>query len=278
MGRNDEFFHGVHVSETEKRLFQTREKVRKSTALHPGDMDADDVDYEMQFPKNPEELVISGMNQSGLERFVERYGRGYRRLNLNFCQHISDLSPLEELKELEMLTIDWNIRAQRLWDMSKNPALWSFYLVSAKKISYEMEGLQTAKGLRKLKLLGPSNDGTYPMRTLDCLSGLPALEKLELSYFKPEDRSIAFLDTLPSLREFNFEAGLFTTEVIAQIVAKYPELHGEYLCACNDSLWGMRVSGYKKPTLSLPKDQKRLDKYCAEFQALVEKYKAELKK
>ena len=85
MERNEEYFHGVHVSETEKRLFQTREKVRKSTALHPGDMDADDVDYEMQFPKDPEELVNTGLNQSGLERFVERYGRGYRRLNLHFC-------------------------------------------------------------------------------------------------------------------------------------------------------------------------------------------------
>ena len=77
------------------------------------------------------------------------------------------------------------------------------------------------------------------------------------------------------LEEFNFDAGMFTTEEIAKIVATYPRLHGEFLCAYAKDLWGIRVSGYRKPTLNLPKDQKRLDKYNAEFQALVEKYMTE---
>ena len=37
----------------------------------------------------------------------------------------------------------------------------------------------------------------------------------------------------------------------------------------------VRVCGYRKPGLDLPKGQKRLDKYIAEFNTLVEKYKTE---
>lgn len=38
----------------------------------------------------------------------------------------------------------------------------------------------------------------------------------------------------------------------------------------------VRVCGYRKPGLDLPKDQARLDKYVREFETLVAKYKAEL--
>ena len=39
----------------------------------------------------------------------------------------------------------------------------------------------------------------------------------------------------------------------------------------------IRVCGYRKPGLDLPKDQAKLDKYIKAFNTLVEKYKAELK-
>ena len=38
----------------------------------------------------------------------------------------------------------------------------------------------------------------------------------------------------------------------------------------------IRVCGYRKPGLDLPKDQARLEKYIKEFDALVAKYKEEL--
>ena len=39
----------------------------------------------------------------------------------------------------------------------------------------------------------------------------------------------------------------------------------------------VRICGYRKPGLDLPKGQARLEKYIKEFDDLVEKYKAELK-
>lgn len=276
MGRNDDFYYGPHASDTGRILFQTREKVRKSTALNPGDMDAADVDYEMQFGKNSEELEIVGMNQSGLERFVEKYGHTYRRLQFFHCPYISDFSPLEDLKNLEMVGINWNTRADRLWDMSKNPVLWSFLCTDSKKLAYAPEGFQKAKQLRNIKICGPQIDGTYPLRNFECFAGIPSLEILSLHFLKPEDRSTSFLEKLPTLRQFNFDAGMFTTEEIARMAARYPLLTGKHLCAYAKHFSGIRVSGYRKPTLYLPKDQKRLEKYDAEFKALVEKYKAEL--
>ena len=86
------------------------------------------------------------------------------------------------------------------------------------------------------------------------------------------------LDTLPALERFDFDAGMLTTEEIAWIVAKYPHLSGRALCAYNTVdavLNDVRVCGFRKPGLDLPKDQKRLDRYVAQFNALVEKYRSE---
>jgi hypothetical protein len=62
--------------------------------------------------------------------------------------------------------------------------------------------------------------------------------------------------------------------------AKYPRLEGNALCAYNTEdaiLNDVRVCGYRKPGLDLPRDRARLDKYIREFDALVEKCKADLK-
>lgn len=62
------------------------------------------------------------------------------------------------------------------------------------------------------------------------------------------------LNTLPNLEEFHFEPGMLTTEEIAQIVAKYPNLCGDSLRAYDDEyidIGEMRVCGFRKPqTLS----------------------------
>ena len=90
----------------------------------------------------------------------------------------------------------------------------------------------------------------------------------------------AVLSTLPNLEEFHFDPGMFTTEEIAWMVAKYPQLSGRCLKACSYEnydapLNDVRVCGFRKPSLDLPQHQKRLEKYIAEFDALVEKYRNE---
>ena len=59
---------------------------------------------------------------------------------------------------------------------------------------------------------------------------------------------------------------------------KITAYYGKSLCAYNKAdavLNDVRVCGYRKPGLDLPSGQKRLVKYVAEFNFLVEKYKTE---
>ena len=269
----------IHADDTDKRLYVSRKKPNPSGALSPCNMSPDDVDYEMSQGKNKKVLEICGMEQKSFEYFVEKYGETYEFLSFFKCQLISDFSPLEKLKKLEGVNIYWNIRANTLWDMSQNPKLTYLCLNSTKKITYNPIALHTSKNLKQVVFIGDM-DTPYPMHSLEWMRGMSSLEKVNLHLIKLEDRSTDILEAMPSLKRFDFPAGMFTTEEIAYMCAKYPHISGRSLRAYNTEdamLNDVRVCGYRKPGLDLPKGQARLDKYIKEFDALVEKYKAELK-
>lgn len=275
MARSGEFF--IHVSDTPKRLFISRPDSIKGDALSPCCMTPDDVDYEMSTGKNPEILEISGMNQQSLEYFVQHYGKTYRYLSFFTCQLIQDFSPLEDLVNLEEVSMYWNIRADKLWNFEKNISLKAISISDAKKLTLNPELLKTSKVLETVCFSG-SIFNNYPMESLECFSGMPSLKHLWLNNIRLNDKDLSALSSLPSLERFDFDAGMLTTEEIAWIVAKYPDLSGKCLCAYNkeDALLNdVRVCGFRKPGLDLPQHQKRLDKYIAQFDALVEKYRNE---
>lgn len=275
MAPNEEFF--IHVSQTEKRLFISRRESIRSDALSPCCMTPDDVDYEMATGKDPEILEICGMNQESLEYFVQHYAKTYRYLSFFKCQLIRDFSPLEDLTKLEEVSIYWNIRSDRLWDFSKNDALRAIHVSDAKRMTLKPDLLKTSKTLEEVIFSG-SIFNNYPMESLECFADMPWLRHLWLQNIRLQDHSLDPLKRMPKLEQFDFDAGMLTTEEIAWIVAKYPELSGKCLCAYNKEdafLNDVRVCGFRKPGLDLPEHQKRLDKYVAQFNALVEKYRAQ---
>jgi len=243
-------------------------------------MTPDDVDYEMSFGKNTEMLEICGMNQESFEYFVKNYGSTYRYLSFFKCQLISDFSPLENLSNLEHVNIYWNIRANNLWNFEKNKALHTISISDAKKMTLNPDLLKTSNNLENVFFSG-SIFTNYPMESLDCFSGMPKLKHLWLNNIRLNIKNFDTLDNLPSLERFDFDAGMYTTEEIAWLVAKYPNLSGKCLCAYNkeDALLNdVRVCGFRKPGLDLPKQQKTLDKYIKKFEDLVQQYKNELNK
>lgn len=266
-----------HVREREKFLSITREKVRKSDALSPGDMNADDVEYEMQFPKNREMITICGADQSGLEHFCRKYGQTYRAIRLEKCQYVHDLSPLGALPSLEYVDVRWNIRSDRLWAMRGNTSLRAIELHDCRKITQNLGLLTTATSLTDVIVCG-SIFRKYPMPSLDVFAQIPRLQYLRLFNVKPERKEAPFL-AMPGFERFDFDSSMYTTEEIARMVAMYPHVCGTYFGAYGPAYFGsknyMRVSGFRKPELRLPEDQKRLDKYVAAFDALVEKYRGE---
>ena len=273
--KNDWF---IHTNDTDKHLFVSRPKPNPSGAFSPCNMSPDDVDYEMSFGKSKKILEICGMEQKSFEYFVEKYGAEYEYLSFFKCQLISDFSPLEDLGHLKGVSIYWNIRNSTLWDMSKNPELEYLWLDSTKKIAYDPLALQRAKSLKGIFFRGDM-DTPYPMKSLEWMRGMESLEEVILYNIKLEDRNTDVLESVPTLTRFDFPAGMFTTEEIAYMCAKYPHIKGSSLAAYNTEdaiLNDVRVCGYRKPGLDLPKGQARLDKYVKEFNALVEKYKAEL--
>lgn len=275
MARTDEFF--IHVSDTPKRLFISRPASIKGDAFSPCCMTPDDVDYEMAQGKHPEILEICGMNQESLEYFVQHYGKTYRYLSFFKCQLIRDFSPLEDLSNLEEVSLYWNIRSDRLWDMSKNTSLNTISISDAKRMTLKPELLKTSPTLERVFLCG-STFNNFNVESLDCFAGMPSLRQLALYCIRLQDKRMDALNTLPKLERFDFDAGMLTTEEIAWIVAKYPHLAGRSLCAYNKEdaiLNDVRVCGFRKPGLDLPQHQKRLDKYVAQFNALVEQYRNE---
>lgn len=270
----NEFF--IHVDDTPKRLFVSRPKVNKSGAFQPCDMSPDDVDFEMSTGKNPEILEIHGMNQESFEHFVTHYGQTYRYLHFFHCQLIKDFSPLEDLKKLERVWIDWNIRADKLWDMSRNESLNHIRIIGCKKMTLNLELLSTSDTLEEVGVCG-SIFNDFPIESMDIFGRLPKLRALDLYGIRPKDKRLDFLRSAANLEEFNFDAGMLTTEDIAWIVAKYPHLTGTCLGPYEGSLNSaeVRVCGYRKPSLYLPEQANRLEKYIANFNALVEKFRNE---
>ena len=118
-------------------------------------------------------------------------------------------------------------------------------------------------------------DSPYPIRSFSYLTNMPQLRRIDLLDIKSEDHDMSFLGNLPRLKEFHFDAGMLTTEEIAYICAKHPQLKGRSLGAFTTyfTLNDVRICGYRKPSLDLPEQQSRLDQYVAEFNALVKKYR-----
>ncbi len=163
--------------------------------------------------------------------------------------------------------------------MSENPKLEYLWIDTAKKITYNPLDLQTVKNLKEIFNRGDMYTH-YPMKSLEWMNGMDSLEKVYLRNIKLENKDTNILEKVPSLSRFDFPAGMFTTEEIAFMCAKYPHIEGDSLGAYNTQdaiLNDVRVCGYRKPGLDLPKDRSRLDKYIKDFDALVAKYKDELK-
>lgn len=271
----------IHTSDHEKRLFNTRYIRKPNDPLSLTNLRPEDVDYEMQQGKNKEMIEICGITQEGFEHFCKEYGRTYRYISLFKCQHLSDLSPLGELPNLECVSIYWNIRSDKLWDMSRNVSLKAINISDCKKMTYDPQLLETAPALEDVAFVGQAF-GTYPMKSLKVFANIRNLRNVSLYRIRPEDKTAYFLDTAPDLETYEFDPGMYTTEEIAQMVAKRPDVGGRFFRAYGPAHLGskrfMRVSGYRKPELELPRQQKALDKHVAYFNALVEQYRQEEQK
>lgn len=261
------------IREAEKQMFDSR-RCNGECVLTP-----EVIDYEMQFFHSSTELQMHKLTQEGLEHFVLNYGSTYQILYLDYCSHIKDFSPLAQLPNLVAIRIEWCKGLDRLWDMSSNSSLKVLSIHDAKSIVANPMQIQTSATLEEVRLWGGGFDNKHILDSLSCFYGMKSLKRIDLNEINLKTRNLDVLSSLPKLEEFHFDAGMLTTEEIAWICARYPHIYGDCLGVYTthevSCLHDIRICGNRKPGLDLPKDQKRLDKYTAEFNALVEKYRNE---
>lgn len=249
------------------------EKQHLYVSADNADWSPTEIDFAFSLDKDKTRLEIGHFTQEALEYFVIKYGQNYEHLFFNNASQIKDFSPLGDLTNLKSVSLNW-CRAEKLWDMSGNTKLKNIWISTAKKITRDLVNINSCKSLENLMIHGDM-DSPYPIRSFSCFCNMPHLRRIDILDIKCEDHDMSFLDTLPCLEEFHFDAGMLNTEEIAQICARYPHLKGRSLGAYTTyhTLNDVRVCGYRKPGLDLPEQQARFDKYVAEFNALVEKYK-----
>lgn len=68
-------------------------------------------------------LRVSGLDQKTFEALLRRHGARFSAIQFWKCPRIADLSPLEDLPNLRLVSFYWNQRATRLWDLKRTPIL-----------------------------------------------------------------------------------------------------------------------------------------------------------
>ena len=275
-----QFRHEWFITTTDRdKWLESSKPITLDGPLSPCDMTPDDVDDQMKKGLNRHILSICGMNQDSFEHFANKYGETYQYLYFFKSQMISDFSPLSRMPHLQGVRIYWNIKADKLWDMSNNHELVYLDIMECKKIVHEPELLKSSSTLKHVILHGDVWN-KYHLKSLECFEEMQSLEYLKLKNIILDEYDPDIISKIPRLKRFDFDPGMLTTEQIAYLYARYPELTGKCLCAYNKedaTVLGVRVCGKRKPSLEIPKNQKLLDKYVSEFNQLVETYRKAMK-
>lgn len=104
-------------------------------------------------------------------------------------------------------------------------------------------------------------------------------EVIDFSGKKIRDMDISFIPEMKELEVFNFPSNHFTTEQVAWLVAKCPELKGKSLKPYKDFvLWNkdthksdipaVIIVGKRKTTLTIEGNEKKIAGYVAKFEKL----------
>jgi hypothetical protein len=226
-------------------------------------------------------LRISGLDQATFENLVARYGTQFSAIEFWKCPRIADLSPLEDLPDLQLVALYWNQRATRLWNLSRNPRLTGLCFEDCTRL-HDLRDLQAGIALDELEF-GDAVWSTSIFASLDPLAGLSGLRSLNFNAKRIDDGRIDPLGELTRLQVLRFPPRQFTTRQVAWLRARLPasvesaslgpvvqferpfELEGK----SKDVL----LVGKRKPFLSSVTDEVRIRKHVDEFWQMVDDFR-----
>lgn len=228
-------------------------------------------------------LRVSGLDQATFEDLVSRYGDRFSAIHFWKCPRIKDLSPLENLPNLRMISVFWNQRAERLWDLRRTPNLTGLRLYDFTRL-HDLSDLVGNSSLVELEF-GDAVWDSLVLKTLDPLASLAGLRSLKLSAKKVEDGRVEPLGGLQQLTSLDFSSKQFTMRQVAWLRARLPDsLESEALAplrrfatplSMDGKDFDVLLVGKRKPFLNSAIDAARIHKHVAEFERLVAQFRAD---
>jgi hypothetical protein len=165
-------------------------------------------------------LRISGLDQAIFERLVARYGTQFSAIEFWKCPRIADLSPLEDLPDLQLVAFYWNQRATRLWNLSRSPRLTGLCFEDFTRL-HDLRDLQAGVALEELEF-GDAVWSTSVFESLEPLAALTGLRSLNFNAKRIDDGRIDPLGKLQRLEVLRFPPRQFTTRQVAWLRARLP--------------------------------------------------------
>lgn len=188
---------------------------------------------------------------------------------------VEDLSVIASLTNVEILALEWNTKANNLWNLSNNTSLKFLSIKHFPKLN-DISPLQNSKSLELLDLSG-GNWNSLKLNRLQPLKYLNNLKYLGLSNIKVQDESLKPISELKGLQELEV-ANQFPTEEYAMLSVALPNTKCDYFkpyIYLHSPIDGkdIMVIGKRKPFLNSKVDVKRLQKYEEQFKEFQRKYK-----
>jgi hypothetical protein len=220
---------------------------------------------------NIENLWLIGPNDKELRKILPLVNLKY----LNLYQVLAkDLSALETLIKPETIVLNWNTKANRLWDISKNKNLKTLEITDFSKLE-EIDQISLARQIDNLVLRG-GHDKPLKIKTLQPLSYLRDLKYLVLSNIRVSDDSLKPLSNLINLEELEL-SNQFETKEYAWLATRLKNTKCNMFQAItkckiigvdNKIVFDTMVTGRRKPFLLSSNDQAKIDKYISDFEQL----------
>lgn len=185
---------------------------------------------------------------------------------------VSDLSPLGQLENLEVLSYFLNQRAESLWDMSRNKNLKMLGINDFSRLR-NLFGIEKASSLECLAF----GNLIWARSEIDCLPDLndSNLKKIDFNA-KLDYKSVYKFLSIKGLECLDFPANRYPTEFLAWICANYPNLEGYCLKPYIDfkdgsGLFCGKGKRYIKNILD-EKSKKAMDKATKNFEDMKKKF------
>ena len=268
---NEEFQKLCHQTNEYKTVEQ------KKRDIGGGIITCDEIDRFNEFDST-EKILISGLRQDTFEYFIRTQAYRFKMIMFWKNKLVEDWSLLSTLKNTEFIGYFHNQRINKMWDMSENLALEGLYISDFTRL-HTLRGIEKAPNLERLSF-GDAIWSTSDLKDLNPLEN-SRLKDFSFSGKSIETEDISIYTKMPNLEVLDFRSNLYTTEQLAWLVAKLPNVKGyslrPFIKFKRDTVdpKDVLICGKRKPFLSSIEDAQKIKVYVDKFEKLVAKYRNE---